>query len=157
MNNLMQVRELLFTLANKIKSQQGDSLNGFSWVFRIPSGIVSLNFNEVVPYGGGGYFMQCVDMNNDNYPDIVTSSGTILINDGSGVFTNSWFIPDVDPFQPIVVDDFDRDGFMDVFYYGVDGLKIGLVMVLVFLIYQLNHIGFINSYRQILTKMDIPI
>ena len=113
-------------LSNKIKSQQGDSLNGFSWVFRIPSGIVPVNFNEVVPYGGGGYFMQCVDMNNDNYPDIVTSSGTILINNGSGVFTNSWIIPDVDPFQPIVVDDFDRDGFMDVFYYGVDGLKIGL-------------------------------
>ena len=83
-------------LSNNIKSQQGDSLNGFSWVFRrIPSGIVPVNFNEVVPYGGGGYFMQCVDMNNDNYPDIVTSSGTILINNGSGVFTNSWFIPDV--------------------------------------------------------------
>ena len=113
-------------LSNKIYSQQGDSLNGFSWVFRIPSGIAPVNFGEAFSYGGGGYFMQCVDVNNDNYPDIVTSSGTILINNGNGVFTNSWFIPDVDPYQSIVVDDFDRDGFMDVFYYGVDGLKIGL-------------------------------
>jgi hypothetical protein len=113
-------------LSNKIKSQQGDSLIGFSWVFRIPSGIAPVNFYEAVPYGGGGYFMQCVDMNNDNFPDIVTSSGTILINNGNGVFVNSWFIPDVDAYQPIIVDDFNRDGYMDVFYYGFDGLKIGL-------------------------------
>ena len=113
-------------LSNKIQSQQGDSLNGFSWVFRIPSGTAPVNFYEAVMYGGGGYFMQCIDMNNDNYPDIVTSSGTILINNGSGVFADSWFISEVDPYQPIVVDDFNRDGYMDVFYYGLDGLKIGL-------------------------------
>jgi hypothetical protein len=113
-------------LSNKIRSQQGDSLDGFGWVFRVLSGSAPVNFYEAVEYGGGGYFMQCVDMNNDNYPDIVTSSGTILINNGNGVFTNSWFILDVDAFQPIAVDDFNRDGYMDVFYYGLDGLKIGL-------------------------------
>ena len=114
------------TLANKIKSQQGDSLSGFSWVFRIPSGVAPVNFYEAVEYGGGGWFMQCVDMNNDGYPDIVTSSGVILLNDGNGIFTDSWFISDTDPFLPIIVDDFNRDGYMDVFYYGFDGMKIGL-------------------------------
>lgn len=111
-------------LSNKIKSLQGDSLNGFSWVFRIPSGVSPVNFYEAVEYGAGGDFMQCVDMNNDNYPDIVTSSGIILLNNGSGVFNESWLINDADYSFPIVVDDFNRDGKMDVFYYGFDGLKI---------------------------------
>ena len=113
-------------LANKIKTQQGDSLNGFSWVFRIPAGVAPVNFGEAVTYGGGGWAMQCVDMNNDGYPDIVTSSGNILLNDGNGIFDNHWYIPDTDPFLPIIVDDFNRDGYMDVFYYGLNGMKVGL-------------------------------
>lgn len=113
-------------LSNKIYSQQGDSLNGFSWVFRIPSGIAPVNFGEVITYGGGGNFMQCVDMNNDGYPDIVTSSGVILLNDGNGVFNNYWLVQDVTYDEPLLANDFNRDGNMDVFFYGFDGMKIGL-------------------------------
>ena len=114
------------TLSNKIRSQQGDSIKGFIWVFRIPSGTAPVNFSEAVAYDGGGDFMQCVDMNNDNYPDIVTSSGVILLNDGLGVFNNYWFLSDANPYDHLVADDFNRDGIMDVFYYGNDGLKIGI-------------------------------
>jgi len=112
-------------LSNQIRSSQGDALTGFSWVFRIPSGIAPVNFSEPIEYGGGGYFMQCTDMNNDNYPDIVTSSGVIWLNNGGGEFTESWYIQDVTTDQPLIVEDFNRDGNMDVFYYGFDGLKIG--------------------------------
>jgi hypothetical protein len=112
-------------LSNKIKSQQGDSLNGFSWVFRIPSGVAPVNFYEAVEYGGGGWFMQCVDVNNDNYPDIVTSSGVILLNDGNGVFNNYWLVQALTG-EEAIVNDFNRDGNMDIFFYGVDGLIIGL-------------------------------
>ena len=113
-------------LSNKIKSQQGDSLNGFSWVFRIPSGTAPVNFYEAISYGGGGWFMQCVDMNNDGYPDIVTSSGIIFLNNGIGVFNNYWLVPDVTYDEPLLANDFNRDGNMDVFFYGYDGMKIGL-------------------------------
>jgi hypothetical protein len=113
-------------LSNKIKSKQGDSLSGFSWVFRIPSGVAPVNFYEAVEYDGGGWSMQCVDMNNDGFPDIVTSSGVILLNDGNGIFDNYWYIPDTDPFLHIIADDFNRDGYMDVFYYSNYGMKIGL-------------------------------
>ncbi|GAB6283444.1 MAG: hypothetical protein STSR0008_22110 [Ignavibacterium sp.] len=113
-------------LSNKILSQQGDSLSGFRWVFRIPAGVAPVNFGEAVEYGGGGWYMQCVDMNNDNYPDIITSSGVILLNDGNGVFNNYWLLSDANPYEPIIADDFNRDGIMDVFYYGNDGLKIGI-------------------------------
>ena len=112
-------------LSNKIRSQQGDSLNGFSWLFRIPSGIAPVNFSEAVEYGGGGDFMQCVDMNNDNYPDIVTSSGVILLNSGSGEFNESWLINDAIPDFPIIVNDFNRDGFMDIYYSAFESPKIG--------------------------------
>ncbi|MCH8033900.1 MAG: VCBS repeat-containing protein [Bacteroidetes bacterium] len=113
-------------LSNQIRSLQGDTLIGFSWVFRIPAGIAPVNFTEPIAYGGGGDFMQCTDMNNDNYPDLVTSSGIIWLNDGSGVFSESWIIQDVTFDQPLLADDFNRDGNMDVFYYGFDGLKIGI-------------------------------
>lgn len=113
-------------LSNQIRSLQGDTLTGFSWVFRIPAGIAPVNFTEPIAYGGGGDFMQCVDMNNDNYPDLVTSSGIIWLNNGSGVFNESWIIQDVTFDEPMLADDFNRDGNMDVFYYGFDGLKIGI-------------------------------
>jgi hypothetical protein len=112
-------------LSNKIKSQQGDSLNGFSWVFRIPSGTAPVDFYEAVEYGGGGWFMQCIDINNDNYPDIVTSSGVILLNDGNGIFNNYWLVQALTG-EEAIVNDFNRDGNMDIFFYGVDGLIIGL-------------------------------
>lgn len=114
------------TLSNKIKSQQGDSLNGFSWVFRIPSGIAPVYFSEAVSYGGGGNYTQCVDINNDNYPDIVTSAGVIWINYRNGVFNEYWLISDAIPDLPIIVDDFDRDGNMDVYYSAIDYPKLGL-------------------------------
>lgn len=113
-------------LSNQIRSLQGDTLTGFSWVFRIPAGIAPVNFTEPIAYGGGGDFMQCIDMNNDNYPDLVTSSGIIWLNDGSGVFSESWIIQDVTFDEPMLADDYNRDGNMDVFYYGFDGLKIGI-------------------------------
>jgi len=113
-------------LSNQIRSFQGDTLTGFSWVFRIPAGIAPVNFSEPIEYGGGGEFMQCTDMNNDNYPDLVTSSGIIWLNDGSGLFNEFWIIQDVTFDQPLLADDFNRDGNMDVFYYGIDGLKIGM-------------------------------
>ena len=114
------------SLSNHIKSMQGDSLTGFSWVFRIPAGVAPVYFSEAVAYQGGGEFMQVVDINNDSYADIATSSGVILLNDGTGVFNQYWFIPDCDDFYPLVVDDFNRDGLMDVFYTGSDGIKIGI-------------------------------
>ncbi len=113
-------------LSKKIISADGDTLNGFSWTFRIPSQAKSLNFSEPVTYSGGGYGMQCVDMNNDRYADIVTSSGVILINNGNGEFLSSWYLNDADDFYPIITDDFNRDNFIDVFYYGVYGLTLGL-------------------------------
>lgn len=114
------------TLSNHIRSMQGDSLTGYGWVIRIPAGVAPVYFSEPVEYGGGGEYMQVVDMNNDNYPDIITSSGVIWINDGYGVFNQYWFIPDCDYFYPLVVDDFNRDGLMDVLYKGSDDLKIGI-------------------------------
>ena len=114
------------TLTAKILSQLKDSLNGFSWQFRIPSKKVGLNFSEPISYSGGGYSMQCCDMNNDGSPDIITSSGTILINNGNGQFNSFWTLPDADGFGDIIVDDFNRDGIMDVIYTGTDGIKIGL-------------------------------
>lgn len=113
-------------LSKNILSAAGDSLKGFSWTFRIPSQPKPLNFSEPVSYGGGGYGMQCVDMNNDGYPDIVTSSGIIWINDGNGQFSTYWDINDADGFYPIIVDNFNRDGYMDVFYTGTGGLTLGL-------------------------------
>ena len=114
------------TLSHKIKSLQGDTLEGFAWEFRIPSKPTAINFSRPVSYGGGGFGLQCIDMNNDGYPDIVTSSGVIRINDGKGNLPTAWVLNDADGFAPIIVDDFNRDGFMDVVYRGSDGLKIGL-------------------------------
>lgn len=113
-------------LSQKIKSLQGDFLNGFTWQFRIPSKNVEINFSDPVEYGGGGYGMQCIDINNDSSPDIVTSSGVILINDGNGEFPSYWYLDDADGFYPIIVDDFNRDGFLDVFYGGIAGLILGI-------------------------------
>lgn len=115
------------SLSNHIKSMQGDSLTGFSWVFRIPAGVAPVYFSEPVEYSGGG-IMQVVDINNDSYPDIAISSGVILINNGYGVFDQFWFIPDCDYFYPLVVDDFNRDGLMDIFYKknDSDNLRIGI-------------------------------
>lgn len=114
------------TLSRKIKSYGGDSLRGFTWTFRIPSRSVPVNFSTPVAYGGGGQGMKCVDMNNDGSPDIVTSSGIVLLNNGKGQFNSSWVLPNANSFQEIAVDDFNRDGFMDVIYGGSDGLKIAL-------------------------------
>lgn len=113
-------------LARGIRTSTGDSLGGFCWTFRIPAKKVSINFSDPVAYGGGGYGMQIVDMNNDGSPDIVTSSGVILLNNGSGQFNSSWTLPDADGFGEVAVDDFNRDGIMDVVYTGSDGIKIGL-------------------------------
>ena len=103
----------------------GCNLKGFSWQFRIPSKKVGLNFSNPLCYGGG-YNMQCCNMNNDGSHDIITSSGTILINNGNGQFNSFWTLPDADGFGDIAVADFNRDGFMDVIYTGTDGIKIGL-------------------------------
>jgi len=112
------------SLSKNVLSQESDSLIGFSWTFRIPSKNKSLNFSEPVEYGGG-FNMQCIDMNNDGSTDIVTSSGVILINDGNGEFNSAWYLDDADRFYPIIVDDFNRDRFMDVFYGGAGGLTLG--------------------------------
>lgn len=116
------------TLSNKIRSMNGDPLNGFTWEFHIASKQTYVHFDKPVSYGygSGGLEMQCIDINNDGYPDIITSSGVILINDGTGNFPVYWTLPDADGFYPIEVDDFNRDGFMDVVYRGSDGLKIGM-------------------------------
>ena len=114
------------SLARGIHSLSGDSLVGFIWQFRIPSKNVGLNFSKPVTYGGGGYGMQCIDMNNDGSPDIVTSSGEILINNGSGMFNKSWVLNDADGWGRVNIGDFNRDGIIDVVYNGTDGLKIGL-------------------------------
>jgi len=95
-------------------------------MFLIPSLPKQLNFSDPVAYEGGGFGMQCIDMNNDGYPDIVTSSGIIWINDGNGEFPNYWYLNDTDGFYPIIVDDFNRDDYMDVYYYGAGGLTLGL-------------------------------
>ncbi len=113
-------------LSNKIRSSQGDTLQGFIWTFRIPSSPAPVNFSKPIIYNGGGYYMQCVDMNNDGYPDIVTSNGVILINNGVGVFNNSWTIDDINAYEPIECEDFNRDGYMDILYSGASGLKVGL-------------------------------
>lgn len=114
------------SLSKNILSAAGDSLKGFKWVFRIPSKPKPLNFSEPVAYGGGGYGMQCIDMNNDGFPDIVTSIGVIWINDGNGEFSTYWNLNDADLFYPIITDDFNRDGYIDVFYIGSGGLTLGL-------------------------------
>ena len=109
-----------------MKSAQGDSLQGFIWTFRIPSKRVGVNFSEPKEYNAGGNGMQCIDMNNDGSPDIVTSSGIILINDGQGNFPTQWTINGLDYSFPICANDFNRDGIIDLFYYGTNGLTIGL-------------------------------
>jgi hypothetical protein len=114
------------SLSKGILSVEEDSLRGFSWTFRIPVKPKPLNFSEPVNYGGGGYGMQCIDMNNDGYPDIVTSSGIIWINDGNGEFSTYWYLDDTDGFYPIIADDFNKDGFMDILYTGAGGLTLGL-------------------------------
>jgi hypothetical protein len=114
------------SLSKSILSSTGDSLGGFSWTFRIPSQPKPLNFTEPVSYDGGGYGMQCVDMNNDGSPDIVTSIGVIWINNGNGEFSTFWNLDDADLFYPIITDDFNRDGYIDVFYIGSGGLTLGL-------------------------------
>jgi hypothetical protein len=113
-------------LSRSVRSQQGDSLTPFTWTFRIPSARRSeIRFADPVLYSGGGWSMQCADMNGDGYPDIVGSSGVIRLNDGTGLFPTTWSLPDADPAYKIGVDDFNRDGFMDVVYVGGSGLRIG--------------------------------
>ncbi len=77
-NKFSAGERITVTLSNKIKSSQGDSLQGFIWTFRIPSKRVGVNFSEAKEYNAGGWGLQCVDMNNDGSPDIVTSSGIIF-------------------------------------------------------------------------------
>ena len=114
-------------LSNKICSNKGDSLYGFMWTFRIPAKQKeTLSFSEPVEYGGSGYEVHCVDMNNDDSPDVITSSGVILINNGNGEFPSSWLLEDADGISSILTDDFNRDGYMDVFYKGSGGLILGL-------------------------------
>jgi hypothetical protein len=125
-NDFIAGERVTVSLARGIHSSTGDSLSGFTWEFRIPSKPVGLNFYKPVYYNGSGYGMQCVDMNNDGSPDIITSSGTVLLNSGSGQFNSSWVLPDADGFGDIIIDDFNRDGFGDVLYTGSGGLKIGL-------------------------------
>lgn len=125
-NKFSSGERVTVTLSNKIKSSQGDSSQGFIWTFRIPSQRVGVNFSEAKEYNAGGWGMQCIDMNNDGSPDIVTSSGIILINDGNGNFPTQWTINGLDYTLPICANDFNRDGFIDLFYYGANGLTIGL-------------------------------
>jgi hypothetical protein len=113
------------TLSSKIISSLGDSLKSFSWTFRIPTKPKILDFEPVTAYDGGGEGMQCIDMNNDSYPDIVTSSGIFWINDGNGEFPTYWYLDDTYDFYPIIADDFNRDGYLDVFYGGTGGLTLG--------------------------------
>jgi|GEM_PF-3603360 hypothetical protein len=126
--NFLAGEKVSVRLSHQIRSDNGDSLtSGFFWTFRIPiTHPTRPFFREPISYGGGGYGMQCIDMNDDGYIDIVTSSGVIRLNNGSGQFIQSLYIPDVDGFYDIIVDDFNRDGKMDVVYTGSDGLKIGL-------------------------------
>ena len=124
--NFIAGEQVTVSLARGICTLMGDSLTGFTWRFRIPAKSVSINFSNPVSYGGGGYGMQCIDMNNDDSPDIVTSSGPILLNNGNGQFNTSWTLPDADGSGQIAIDDFNRDGIMDVVYNGSDGIKIGL-------------------------------
>ena len=113
-------------LSRSVKSQNGDSLRGYTWTFRIPSARRSeFRFANTVVYSGGGRIMQSVDMNRDGSPDIVSSSGVIRLNNGSGTFNTLWTLPGADPFFRIAVDDFNRDGIMDVVYNG-NGLRIAL-------------------------------
>ncbi|NOG98819.1 MAG: T9SS type A sorting domain-containing protein [Ignavibacteriae bacterium] len=126
LNDFNAGEKVKVTLSSKIISSIGDSLKSFSWTFRIPTNPTSLNFTEPIVYSGGGEGMQCIDMNNDGYPDIVTSSGIIRINNGNGEFPTYWYLDDAADFYPIIVDDFNRDGYMDVFYGGTGGLTLGL-------------------------------
>jgi hypothetical protein len=89
--NFISGERVKVSLARGIHTLSGDSLSGFAWEFRIPSINTGLNFDEPVSYGGGGYGMQCIDMNKDGSPDIVTSSGLILLNNGNGQFISSGF------------------------------------------------------------------
>ncbi len=117
---------VIASLSRSITSQNGDSLGGFIWVFRIPSARRSeLRFENAVVYGGGGWSIQCVDMNNDGYADIVSSGGVIRLNNGSGTFNAFWTLPGADPFSKVAVDDFNRDGIMDVLH-NANGLRIAL-------------------------------
>ncbi|MBI5474482.1 MAG: VCBS repeat-containing protein [Ignavibacteriae bacterium] len=113
-------------LSRSIKSQTLDSLKGFTWTFRIPvTHPTQGTFRGPVVYDGFGYGVQCVDMNRDGRPDIITSGGVIRLNSGGGQFNMTWSLPDADGFEQIMVDDFNRDGFMDVLYKG-NGIKVGL-------------------------------
>ncbi|MCW5894382.1 MAG: VCBS repeat-containing protein [Bacteroidetes bacterium] len=117
---------VIASLSRSITSQTGDSLPGFIWTFRIPSARRNeLRFENAVVYGGGGWSIECVDMNNDGYADIVSSAGVIRLNNGFGTFNAFWTLPGADPFSKIAVDDFNRDGIMDV-CYNANGLRIAL-------------------------------
>lgn len=117
---------VIVSLSRSITSQTGDSLSGFIWTFRIPAASRNeLRFQNAVVYGGGGWSIQCVDMNNDGYADIVSSGGVIRLNNGSGTFNVFWTLPGADPFSKVAVDDFNRDGIMDVLY-NANGLRIAL-------------------------------
>jgi hypothetical protein len=117
---------VIASLSRSITSQTGDSLSGFIWTFRIPSARRNeLRFENAVVYGGGGWSIQCVDMNNDGYADMVSSGGVIRLNNGSGTFNAFWTLPGADPFSKVAVDDFNRDGMMDVLY-NANGLRIAL-------------------------------
>jgi hypothetical protein len=117
---------VIASLSRSITTPNEDSLAGYGWTFRIPSARRNeLRFENAVVYGGGGWSIQCVDMNNDGYADIVSSGGVIRLNNGSGTFNAFWTLPGADPFSKIAADDFNRDGMMDVLY-NANGLRIAL-------------------------------
>lgn len=81
---------------------------------------------HIFAYSGGAFadnevmsttasFITSADFNGDNDEDILfPDAGKLLLGDGSGAFPNSFDIPDVFTYGPVVVGDLNGDDYLDV-------------------------------------------
>jgi hypothetical protein len=115
------------SLSKALKAQNGYSLEGFTWSFRAPiTHPTQARFSHPVAYNEGAQSMRTIDLNKDGYPDVVLSSGALLLNDGAGRLTHSGQLPNADVFGQLAVGDINCDGATDILYRSADSLEIAL-------------------------------